>query len=331
MAVAGIIVGKSFITLMVNGTTYNITDQHPNYAAIREAVKSKQTDDIESLINISSTIADFGNGQVTVANGCVMYEGEELHGVVVDRILDMIREGFAADPMLAFLGNLMQNPSKRAVDELYLWLEKTSLPITEDGHFLAYKKVRDDFKDWYTGTMDNSVGKVVEMPRNKVDDNRDRTCSNGLHFCSLSYLPSYYGGQGKVVIVKINPADVVSIPSDYNNAKGRTCRYEVIGEHNSESVEAFDKPVWTDDVNEDETCDTDHQLDDVNEDKTCDSLNEDGMFDLGYDAGYNAMVSGTSYDPKAPVNEAKAAVDAAEYQLGYAEGWSTAVSERYPE
>ena len=32
------------------------------------------------------------------------------------------------------------------------------------------------------------------------------------------------------MIVKINPRDVVSIPTDYNNAKGRACRYEVIGE-----------------------------------------------------------------------------------------------------
>ena len=32
------------------------------------------------------------------------------------------------------------------------------------------------------------------------------------------------------MILKINPADVVAIPKDYNNTKGRTCRYEVIGE-----------------------------------------------------------------------------------------------------
>jgi hypothetical protein len=30
--------------------------------------------------------------------------------------------------------------------------------------------------------------------------------------------------------VKINPADVVSIPSDYNNMKGRASRYEVLRE-----------------------------------------------------------------------------------------------------
>jgi hypothetical protein len=33
------------------------------------------------------------------------------------------------------------------------------------------------------------------------------------------------------MIVKINPKDVVAIPADYNNTKGRTCRYEVVAEY----------------------------------------------------------------------------------------------------
>jgi hypothetical protein len=33
------------------------------------------------------------------------------------------------------------------------------------------------------------------------------------------------------MIVKINPKDVVAIPADYNNTKGRTCKYEVVAEY----------------------------------------------------------------------------------------------------
>jgi hypothetical protein len=57
----------------------------------------------------------------------------------------------------------------------------------------------------------------------------------------MSYL-GHFGGE-RTVIVKINPADVVSIPSDYNDAKGRACRYEVIGELNVEASDAFTAPV----------------------------------------------------------------------------------------
>jgi hypothetical protein len=53
---------------------------------------------------------------------------------------------------------------------------------------------------------------------------------------------SHFGGE-RTVIVKINPRDVVSIPTDYNEAKGRACRYEVIGELGVEPEEAFTAPV----------------------------------------------------------------------------------------
>ena len=66
------------------------------------------------------------------------------------------------------------------------------------------------------------------MARNKVNEDKDQTCSHGLHFCGRGYLGSYPGS--RTVILEINPADVVSIPSDYNNHKGRCCKYTVIGE-----------------------------------------------------------------------------------------------------
>jgi hypothetical protein len=40
-------------------------------------------------------------------------------------------------------------------------------------------------------------------------------------------------------LIKINPADVVSIPSDYNNAKGRCCKYVVVGEIQDDSWRRF--------------------------------------------------------------------------------------------
>jgi hypothetical protein len=158
-------------------------------------------------------------------------------------MITMLQEGFPIEPMVVFMENLMSNPSRQAVQELYGFLEKNNLPITPDGHFLAYKKVRDDYLDCHSGTMDNSVGRIVEMERNEVDDNRNNTCSAGLHFCGHSYL-AHFGG-ARTVIVKINPRDVVSIPSDYNDAKGRACRYEVVGEVgvNPDDEAEFTQPV----------------------------------------------------------------------------------------
>jgi hypothetical protein len=137
----------------------------------------------------------------------------------------------------------MDNPSYRSVQELYGFLEKNNLPITPDGYFLAYKRVRDDYTDCHTGTMDNSIGKTVSMERNQVDDDQNNTCSQGLHFCSQGYL-KHFGG-ARTIIVKINPRDVVSIPTDYDNSKGRACKYQVIGEVgiNPEDEVEFTQPV----------------------------------------------------------------------------------------
>lgn len=280
------IVGATFITVMMDGVTHTINADHAHYSKIREALKIKNHTEVERLINIKQSVINFSLGNVTVRDGEVFYGDMPVRGSVVRRILDMIRENFDAQPMLRFLNNLMSNPSKRAVDELYGFLEATALPITEDGCFLAYKKVRDDYRDFYTGKMDNSIGTVLEMPRNQVDEDKDTTCSYGLHFCSLSYLPHYHGGQGRVMIVKINPADVVAIPSDYNNAKGRAARYEVIGEHTSERDEAFTSSVYTATGNA-------YERDDALEEE------EEDYFEEEYDAGYEAGSAQAEVDSEA--------------------------------
>jgi hypothetical protein len=116
--------------------------------------------------------------------------------------------------------------------------------------------------DRHTKTIDNSVGQVVSMPRYKVDDNRNNTCSSGLHFCSLSYLKNCFGFGDNVVILKINPRDVVSIPSDYNNSKGRCCLYEVIGVlENKEEDILKEEVVVNDNVYRPDTYESSHVVD----------------------------------------------------------------------
>jgi hypothetical protein len=245
MAIIASTITANSVILMKDGHTHVINDEHPNYNAVREAMKLKNYDEVEKLMDVGKTLTTYAKGKVRIENGAVYYEDLEIKNSVVTRIFAMQNEGFDVDPMLAFLENLMANPSRTAVDELYLFLEATALPITEDGHFLAYKKVNDNYKDFYSGKFDHKIGTVLEVPRNSVDDNRNNTCSQGLHFCSLSYLPYYHGGRGRVMILKINPADVVTIPSDYKNAKGRAFKYTVFGEHTGgETTEAWTTSVY---------------------------------------------------------------------------------------
>lgn len=231
------IITSNSIVLFINGVQNTIDKSHLNYSKLLEVVKKGEWDKVKPLLSNKTIIDDFGEGSIFCKDSEIFYKHAKHGDVKVDnaltkKIIRMIGEGFDAKPMIRFLENLLSNPSMTAVQELYNFLEKGKLPLTEDGHFLAYKKVKEDFKDIYTGLMDNSPGSRPSMPRYEVDDNRNNTCSKGLHFCSFEYLSHYGTGPGsKTVVLKINPRDVVSIPSDYNNTKGRACEYEVLYEY----------------------------------------------------------------------------------------------------
>jgi hypothetical protein len=231
------------VTVVIGAKSHTISKTHITYQKVVDAIKADDWETVKSTIDPVKVVLNYGSGNVSIQGETLYWKGKVLNTGLATRMITMLQEGFPIEPMVNFMENLYKNPSHRAVTELYGFLEKNALPITPDGHFLAYKKVRHNFLDVHSGTMDNSVGQVVEMERHDVDDNKDQTCSTGLHFCGQSYL-SCFGGD-RTVIVKINPADVVSIPSDYNEAKGRACRYEVIGELNVNPEDAFTKPVQT--------------------------------------------------------------------------------------
>ena len=216
------------VVVVINNKQYTLSKGNIGCDALIEAIKEGRWEDVPALASPVVAVRKFSNGFVDVIDGQVTYDGQPIHSVLSQKILDMFEQGFDIQPLTNFMQNLYANPSKRAVDELFGFLESGNMPITEDGYFLAYKKVREDYTDVHSGKFDNSVGKVVSMPRNQVDDNKDNTCSAGLHFCSFDYLKSF--GGSRIMILKINPADVVSIPSDHQQQKGRTWRYTVIGE-----------------------------------------------------------------------------------------------------
>jgi hypothetical protein len=260
------IITPDSIMLVVDGDSFTITSEsHRNYDEIRSALAEGDNDYVESLIDIAEQLKiGFKNDRVSIVDGKVYIDDVRLSLVLEDRIISMVDEGFDAAPMCKFVENLYQNPSAQSVDQLYAFLEKCNLPITEDGCFIAYKRVRDNYTDVHSGKFDNSIGQVVEMIRNQVNDNRNQTCSSGLHFCSQSYL-AHFGGS-RIMIVKINPRDVVSIPNDYGDAKGRCCKYEVIGELVGDEVKDPASVVESSTVYNPYATDNDDDWDDWEED-----------------------------------------------------------------
>lgn len=246
-----IISNSGVVNAFVGGEAYTFDKNHHNYNALIRHLKSGNVEHFEAAYDVASSVEHFCDGYVHVKNGTLNWNGIPMPELFTDRILDMKKEGFDFDSMLNFMCNLNDNPSDKSILELFDFMQNKNLPITQDGHFLAYKAVRPDFKDIYSGSIDNSVGEVVEVDRSKVDSNRNKHCSAGLHVGAIDYVTSYGGinldshddndsdGGNQIVICKVNPADVVSVPSDAKFQKLRACRYEVVAIFE----DVFDKSV----------------------------------------------------------------------------------------
>ena len=240
-----IIANDGNVTAIVSGQTYVFGKSHPNYNKLVNHLKSNNVEHFEACYDIVSHINAFCEGYVNCSDGRLSWDGIKMPDVFTNTILDMVQQGFPFEPMLNFLDNLSQNPSDHAIVELFDFMENKNMPITYDGSILTYKAVNKDYKDMYSGTFDNSVGSTCQVDRKTVNGNRNDGCGKGLHVGAIDYAKEYGGinldnnddGGGDsgnhLVICKVNPRDVVSVPMDSLCQKLRCCKYEVVSKFDS--------------------------------------------------------------------------------------------------
>lgn len=232
MTIHNFMISNRSVTLVLDDGPRTITEGQDNYEAILQALRDKDMNRAAALANPAAIVRKYVSGRCEVVGDQLYYKGKEITGYLVDKIFEFARDDLPWEHLVTFMDNLQNNPSARAREELYRFLETENMPVTEDGHFLAYKAVRADWTDCRTGTIDNSVGQTVTMERRDVNDDQAIGCSHGLHAGSLEYVRGFHQG-GHVIIVKINPQDVVCIPTE-DVRKLRCCRYEVLKEMDAE-------------------------------------------------------------------------------------------------
>lgn len=228
---------SKFLSVTIGAETYNASGDHPQFMEIIGLLREEKYDEAMEMLNIKRGLERYISGDLIIEGGTLKYKDLIIDSGLTRRIVEKMQNGEPFEPLVAFFENLMANPSRRAVYQLYDFLEHNDIEITDDGYFIAWKRVSSNFKDMYTGKFDNSPGTVVKVNRFQVDENPNVTCSHGLHVAAKSYIPHYGGGSGKVIACKVNPADVVAIPTDYNNAKMRCAGYEVLYEVTSDFKE----------------------------------------------------------------------------------------------
>lgn len=228
------IITNKGLQVVLGGETFAVAPTVPNYVEILnqiylDANESKIRDMIEATRKrveaaVKLSISLSYNG------GCVYHHGQKLMGYAVKKLVALIEAGKDVTALANFLTKIQANPNQAVIENLYEFLEFGQMPITMNGNFVAYKAVRSDWRDIHSGSVLNTIGSYISMPRLAVDADRNRTCSNGYHVCSYSYLPHFANAGGRILACEVNPADVVAIPADYNNTKMRVSSYRVIEE-----------------------------------------------------------------------------------------------------
>lgn len=226
---------------------------HPNFWRIVDALRNQE--DLTPLLSLTAGVAAvLDDERVVIKDDVVYFNGEAIHNKLTETILRYQREGRDTTNLVAFMERLDANPSRHSRDQLFTWTESQHIVIDEEGFIIGYKGVNrktqtgDDGESLTSlvsatageaivdgvevkGHIPNNPGSVIEMPRGKVQDDPSVACSHGLHVGSFHYAKNF----AKVLLqVRVDPADVVSVPKDSGGQKLRCCRYEVIGLHEEE-------------------------------------------------------------------------------------------------
>ena len=227
--------GKTITVYFKDGNAAVWSFENPAYSRVKELAKQENWIAIEALHNQPKMLL---NSDVKIVNDTLQVENDgqtinydlKSDDSPVIKFITLLKKKGVIDSRIneikPFLKKMFQNTFINAVEEIYDFCTAMDFEITKDGNFLAYKNVRDDLGSlWDNGETKHVIGEYTEVKNFCTD--RNRTCSAGLHFCSKGYLSEYRGD--KTIIVEIDPRDVVSIPTDYNNKKGRCRRYKTIG------------------------------------------------------------------------------------------------------
>jgi hypothetical protein len=236
--------GSEIITVFLDGEIIGpVFQDHPNFTKIKQQVLDKNPFGLRDLFDVSFAVAEKFqqlSERVSVAHGKILLDGDPVDNALsrqAIRLLDEENEDWRG--LVKFYENCEANPNKHSAEQLYEWLAGRPFTITDDGCFIGYKGLTNDYHSLFsgkarvdgtlvTGRIPNEPGvnKVIEMPRSEVAFNPSEGCSIGLHVGTHDFAQQY--GHGVIISMKVNPRDVVSVPTDCSAEKMRVCKYEVV-------------------------------------------------------------------------------------------------------
>ena len=262
MKIPFIITEKSLTMVMPsNSERINVLRTDKGFGKIEEHLKSNSDHSeklIRSLLSLKDSISTMSKGRLSMDDdGKINIKDKKIPEDLRSYVDNLEKNNYNTEPLENFIKKVMQIPDSytdasgvsrdnpwadQTRQSLFRFLRKHGYTICNDGDFLAEKVVKDDYGSHHvgkTGRVFYNLNTYVEMPRYLCNHNPAETCSSGLHVCADTYQWGTYNGSinhgtDKVLLMKINPKDVVSIPNDYDESKMRVCKMFV-------SKEVFDR------------------------------------------------------------------------------------------
>ena len=245
----------STLTLVVDNTTVQFKRDHPSFNEALELARAHKIAEAAAVFNVRNAAIDAFQKAITEcgAEGVVHITGTTPSYVTISLnnrplpdsygsyIESILRDGQDVTFFVKMLVLLAQNPVDAVKSSLGRWLAAKTVVLDQDGYIIGYKRVNNQLKSFYDGRTPHQVGAETSLAWVDVDTNENNTCSRGLHFCSHEYLPHYHGGQGRILVLKISPADLAALPPDYGTSKGRCVRYTVTSEITERGKEILEK------------------------------------------------------------------------------------------
>lgn len=256
------------LAIIIDGVAYNITNANPMFEQIKRKVCDTSIPDskLVDMLDQATALINFVDGEITYdrASGLAWAGDISLDGEWLALVQKYATAGRPAEPLAKFFKLLSRNPSQKSVSTLWPFMANANLGVDADGYIIAFKAVRND---WFSitggdnskviqgvvnkqGQIRNAPGDVIKVQRNYVADDPDVACGPGIHAGSKEYAEIFGSIKvacpttgNRMIVVRIDPADVVSVPKDCNAGKVRVAQYTVLEQFTgvTPAVAFFDK------------------------------------------------------------------------------------------
>lgn len=244
----------------IDGDLYTASNEHPNFDKIVSLLDA-QDPAAADLFDMAETIGrKFAaiTERLTVRNGMLYMDQQPVHDGLTKHIVRAVEEGGEFEALALFYEWINANPNEHSREHLYRWCAGHDFSITPDGLIIGYKGVSGhgevgpgnfstsrghafrNGEEIVNDYIQNEPGDVIEMPRDEVVFDPYNGCSVGLHVGTRAFAQGF---APVLLVVLVNPRDVVSVPTDSHDAKMRVCRYTVIGLANDLDVTAAVHPI----------------------------------------------------------------------------------------